>query len=1495
MFGNTEFAQSMEIRTLASEMKIEDDRFEEFYRSINRLKQEEFPHQLVSKLDQKEGNQHEQRRFLWAIPPTLKQELEAIVNTYWNEKKGSNDHLGDGGTNDKKEEERTEEWRWNPSADQFIREKTSKSIISLQSISEQKCFKPLNTRHSNISHERSIHPHKEFADCKQNQKPKNTKYTPSPFHKSIAGTKENGYSPNTAKGQSKIHREHMAVMSGGIDDNVKTEGLYSFIDKSIALRFYLNCSDSIQITHDDQMNQMCIINLSLHSKDNQVITVYCVASQRSNQHEHQRWEIKDEGFYSASEIYQKWRIPEEKLPRSDPGHMNEKFAHLNKIKQVAQLFAKKEMQERVVKKKWCVDKMPISKIIEGRQTFALQIRSEDFIEHVQRSCAELSMLDPKQIELELKPILVFEKDDYHIEYVQKIKLAINKDNDTIRYDVMISWKYDETKSDQDHNIIKPTGVHLHLEQIQSAYQLLTMDYSDDDNWFGSFQCGGYDISNTRRKNQKKKQNENSDTSSLQRELDEANAALERGLEEIEKLKRQLEGGYSTHQNQELKQENRALKRALEQRPQLVIKSVIIEHGKSSFVTQKNEQSKLMCSQYACQQSDVEVSIDPKSQGGCSKDEKEPDLMCSNYVYRSYYKSQWGFSTDIDIPEFLYKMHAPYRLLNVLKLLSSPSLIKPFNDNLDADIVSNMENVVSAVFSDMDLTEYDLDYLNQYTFSLTVSDLNDEKHSKGFVSCPGYHGGQQNGNSYSMSLNNNNNDSGLSERDSSSDRDDKKDGHNGDKRNGGDGDDEKDNEQTKDNNSLQSRPTYQQLLNLCIEQQRRIQQKDHIIQLQHHTIRTLCIEKHGLQVLNDRLLNTNLNNSTLLSLSVQTMQDVNQLQQENHHLNNENKQLKSYIRNHIESNISLPKGAKFKSKSPSSNVNALSLLSVSRLVSFDRCLSPSPDSSDSSLIVDASSVYSTSNDTLSNQISATPCPFSRSTSMTSSNTATSVAESQPSSLKDCTCNHLIYLISNHPIFNDHKINEFRNDISKYIQQNKIDGDTLSNTKRTEFSKKLTTFANNNRVRGPANKTWDRLQKFDFSSFDHHDNKAYLSEQHRTTSITFPESESVNTHSSSETFGPHATSASMPSVSTIASVDSHTYPASNMNIGPSQSTSKSKKGSNCRSGTAPRKSARRKPAGTASYRPNIEHRVLGNIEIPKDLIQQMKSTTTYDFDNLICNIDHKGKSCKHKGGCDGVVVYLNIQTAMQFNDEQTKGEDNTKIFNSGLINKNTSNDIYLMIEKIEQKEDNQSVCKQKYEWKMNYYNRPTHHHLPQRVSDTDFYKDQLRQKEQIYHDLMEPRKRKRIIFATKWTRIQILNSINNKRRKCLQIQRQEFQKDISKKDFSSLKRSDLFPILMFTGNGYKIHYVILFEVDNGTNIGISFIYDNKSKQTEVIGIHIDKSLLIRQHQWIACKDCKCLSSFISSFNCLEIGDPNSKQNEINLLREEIDMLRICRQDG
>ena len=92
---------------------------------------------------------------------------------------------------------------------------------------------------------------------------------------------------------------------------------------------------------------------------------------------------------------------------------------------------------------------------------------------------------------------------------------------------------------------------------------------------------------------------------------------------------------------------------------------------------------------------------------------------------------------------------------------------------------------------------------------------------------------------------------------------------------------------------------------------------------------------------------------------------------------------------------------------------------------------------------------------------------------SSYVITSINETLPSSLKQCTSNHLIAIIKNHASFNNDKINPYKTTIIEYLKANQVDGNTLSFMNRKAFSMNLISYTKDKKIRTAANTTYNTL--------------------------------------------------------------------------------------------------------------------------------------------------------------------------------------------------------------------------------------------------------------------------------------------------------------------------------------------------------------------------------------------------------------------------------------
>lgn len=88
----------------------------------------------------------------------------------------------------------------------------------------------------------------------------------------------------------------------------------------------------------------------------------------------------------------------------------------------------------------------------------------------------------------------------------------------------------------------------------------------------------------------------------------------------------------------------------------------------------------------------------------------------------------------------------------------------------------------------------------------------------------------------------------------------------------------------------------------------------------------------------------------------------------------------------------------------------------------------------------------------------------------------VNESLPVKLIECQCSDLILIIQDIASFNDETINPHKDNIIQYIKTNQINGKSLLDTKLADWSASLIAFTGNKKVRGAANKVYNRFVRY-----------------------------------------------------------------------------------------------------------------------------------------------------------------------------------------------------------------------------------------------------------------------------------------------------------------------------------------------------------------------------------------------------------------------------------
>eukprot|EP01083_Nonionella_stella_P260681 888484_1 len=277
--------------------------------------------------------------------------------------------------------------------------------------------------------------------------------------------------------------------------------------------------------------------------------------------------------------------------------------------------------------------------------------------------------------------------------------------------------------------------------------------------------------------------------------------------------------------------------------------------------------------------------------------------------------------------------------------------------------------------------------------------------------------------------------------------------------------------------------------------------------------------------------------------------------------------------------------------------------------------------------------------------------------------------------------------------------------------------------------------------------------------------------------------------------------------------------------------------------------------------IPSKVIGIPAIGSDVSVRNISRISYDY--IIKSVAINEDNC-----------YVNPQNTMQ-------------IFHFGLHLKSSKQDAYFIATR-------QYRDRRRYDWLVNEiltkpeicakYSDITLDELPSAYRiDTSY------EIKQVEEEIMKLKGQPQRNIA--WNKIHIFGEKNNKRRMQLMYNNREFK--ARWREF--IMRADeftLFPIVMFDQNdNVLIQYVMIVSIEKTVDIAVSFKYDVSAKSPlSVVGIHLDKDLIYKQHQVLCTSQtCRHLSRFKSSINYMHIGNCDDLLNQKKALQKHNKALR------
>jgi len=194
-----------------------------------------------------------------------------------------------------------------------------------------------------------------------------------------------------------------------------------------------------------------------------------------------------------------------------------------------------------------------------------------------------------------------------------------------------------------------------------------------------------------------------------------------------------------------------------------------------------------------------------------------------------------------------------------------------------------------------------------------------------------------------------------------------------------------------------------------------------------------------------------------------------------------------------------------------------------------------------------------------------------------------------------------------------------------------------------------------------------------------------------------------------------------------------------------------------------------------------------------------------------------------------------------------------------------------------------------------------HAPKSFRETPIFAEKLRHGNAIQRALLSEEERRRIIEETPWHKIAIFNKVNNKRRMTLSVTKPEFQREMTAQLGGMGMGMDmqLMPMVMFasaetqsqsqseSGCEFWVEHVLLVALDEAVDVGVAFVVE--AERVRVSGIHLDGEFMRLNYEVLfPGQPCAALSGFASAINYLSIGNPDDALNKIKYYQQQIQEL-------
>eukprot|EP01083_Nonionella_stella_P012670 35871_1 len=248
-----------------------------------------------------------------------------------------------------------------------------------------------------------------------------------------------------------------------------------------------------------------------------------------------------------------------------------------------------------------------------------------------------------------------------------------------------------------------------------------------------------------------------------------------------------------------------------------------------------------------------------------------------------------------------------------------------------------------------------------------------------------------------------------------------------------------------------------------------------------------------------------------------------------------------------------------------------------------------------------------------------------------------------------------------------------------------------------------------------------------------------------------------------------------------------------------------------------------------------------------------------------------------------VYEFMVKMLGINQERYFDQGTIRVFNVGLRSKDSKEKTYLVAKGVK--------SSRYYPWNMNeiltereIMSKYRLKCVPMPVQIEGIDASEIKDVEEKIMALKD-----QIIKHTKWTKIPIYNKedkMRSVRRMTLTLDKPKFIEYMRRHE----GKMSLLPIVMFDKNDkYYVEYVWIVRLEKNVDVGVSFEYNKAEDSVKVVGIYVDKAMILKQHQ-IVCPSHQhgMLNGVQSEITDLYIGNPDDHRNQMNALKKKVERL-------